>query len=73
MTSCRNRSTYRVRLITVFGAAIAGLAALTAWADSVPFWGAKESVPADTPAVSPTERAEELRNRVRACQRRRRW
>jgi L,D-transpeptidase catalytic domain len=49
MRSCRSRSTYRVRLVTVFGAALVGLAALTAWADSVPFWGAKESVPADTP------------------------
>ncbi len=30
-------------------------------------------LPADTPVVSPEERAEELRQRVRACQRRRRW
>jgi hypothetical protein len=30
-------------------------------------------LPADTPKVSPAERAEELRLRVRACQRRRRW
>lgn len=30
-------------------------------------------LPADTPAVTPEQRAEELRTRVRACQRRRRW
>lgn len=30
-------------------------------------------LPADTPVVTPQERAEELRLRVRACQRRRRW
>lgn len=30
-------------------------------------------LPADTPHVTPEERAEELRQRVRACQRRRRW
>jgi hypothetical protein len=30
-------------------------------------------LPADTPVVTPEERAEELRLRVRACQRRRRW
>jgi hypothetical protein len=30
-------------------------------------------LPADTPVVTPEERAEELRRRVRACQRRRRW
>lgn len=30
-------------------------------------------LPADTPSVSPAQRAEELRQRVRACQRRRRW
>jgi hypothetical protein len=32
-----------------------------------------EHLPADTPLVSAEERAEELRARVRACQRRRRW
>ena len=30
-------------------------------------------LPADTPVVTPEERAEALRRRVRACQRRRRW
>jgi hypothetical protein len=30
-------------------------------------------LPADTPIVTPTERAEQLRARVRAAQRRRRW
>jgi hypothetical protein len=30
-------------------------------------------LPADTPVVTPEQRAEELRRRVRACQRRRRW
>jgi hypothetical protein len=30
-------------------------------------------LPIDTPVVTPDERAEELRRRVRACQRRRRW
>ena len=30
-------------------------------------------LPADTPLVTPDQRAEELRRRVRACQRRRRW
>ena len=30
-------------------------------------------LPADTPVVTPEQRAEELRQRVRACQRRRRW
>lgn len=30
-------------------------------------------LPADTPQVSPAERADELRRRVRACQRRKRW
>jgi hypothetical protein len=30
-------------------------------------------LPADTPIVTPEQRAEELRQRVRACQRRRRW
>jgi hypothetical protein len=32
-----------------------------------------DHLPADTPVVSPEERADELRRRVRACQRRRRW
>lgn len=30
-------------------------------------------LPADTPVVTPDQRAEELRRRVRACQKRRRW
>lgn len=33
----------------------------------------RRHLPADTPVVTPEERAEELRRRVRACQRRRRW
>jgi hypothetical protein len=33
----------------------------------------RQHLPADTPFVTPAERAEELRQRVRACQRRRRW
>ncbi len=33
----------------------------------------RDHLPADTPVVSPAERAEALRQRVRACQRRRRW
>jgi hypothetical protein len=33
----------------------------------------RKHLPADTPVVTPEERAEELRIRVRACQRRRRW
>jgi hypothetical protein len=33
----------------------------------------RDHLPADTPAVSPSERAEHLRARVRASQRRRRW
>jgi hypothetical protein len=33
----------------------------------------RSHLPADTPFVTPEERAEELRRRVRACQRRRRW
>jgi len=33
----------------------------------------RDHLPADTPAVTPGERAQELRLRVRACQRRRRW
>ena len=33
----------------------------------------RNHLPGDTPHVTPAERAEELRRRVRACQRRRRW
>ncbi|MDE2405239.1 MAG: DUF1214 domain-containing protein [Sphingomonadales bacterium] len=33
----------------------------------------RDHMPADTPVVTPEARAEELRTRVRACQRRRRW
>lgn len=33
----------------------------------------RDHLPADTPVVTPEQRAEELRTRVRACQRRRRW
>ena len=33
----------------------------------------RDHLPADTPVVSPEQRAEELRIRVKACQRRRRW
>ena len=33
----------------------------------------RKHLPADTPLVTPQERAEELRRRVRACQRRKRW
>lgn len=33
----------------------------------------RNHLPADTPVVTAAERAEELRQRVRACQRRRRW
>lgn len=33
----------------------------------------RNHLPADTPVVTSAERAEELRQRVRACQRRRRW
>lgn len=33
----------------------------------------RKHLPADTPSVSPEERSEELRRRVRAAQRRRRW
>jgi len=33
----------------------------------------RQHLPADTPSVTPKQRAEELRLRVRACQRRRRW
>jgi hypothetical protein len=39
----------------------------------VKFAELRDHLPADTPVVSPEERAEELRRRVRACQRRRRW
>jgi hypothetical protein len=33
----------------------------------------RDHLPADTPVVTPEQRAEELARRVRACQRRRRW
>ena len=33
----------------------------------------RDHLPADTPVVTPEQRAGELRRRVRACQRRRRW
>jgi hypothetical protein len=33
----------------------------------------RDHLPPDTPTVTPEQRAEELRQRVRACQRRRRW
>jgi hypothetical protein len=33
----------------------------------------RRHLPVDTPVVTPEQRAEELRRRVRACQRRRRW
>ena len=33
----------------------------------------RNHLPSDTPVVSVEERAEELRLRVKACQRRRRW
>jgi hypothetical protein len=33
----------------------------------------RNKLPSDTPVVTPKERSEELRRRVRACQRRRRW
>jgi hypothetical protein len=33
----------------------------------------RDHLPSDTPVVTPQERAEELRRRVRACQKRRRW
>jgi L,D-transpeptidase catalytic domain len=49
MGPCRNRSNFCVRIITVVAAALAGLSAGAVLADSVPFWGAKDSVPADTP------------------------
>lgn len=39
----------------------------------VPFEKVRDYLPADTPHVTQQERAEELRARVRGCQRRRRW
>lgn len=39
----------------------------------VKFSELRDHLPADTPVVTPEERAEELRLRVKACQRRRRW
>jgi hypothetical protein len=39
----------------------------------VKFSELRDHLPADTPRVTPEERVEELRQRVRACQRRRRW
>jgi hypothetical protein len=39
----------------------------------VKFSEIRDHLPADTPVVTPEERDEELRRRVRACQRRRRW
>lgn len=39
----------------------------------VPLAQLRQHLPADTPVVTPAQRAEELRTRVRACQRRRRW
>lgn len=39
----------------------------------VPLAELRSYLPADTPVVTPEERAEELRRRVQACQRRRRW
>jgi hypothetical protein len=39
----------------------------------VKFAELRQHLPADTPVVTPEERADELRRRVRACQRRRRW
>ena len=39
----------------------------------VKFAELRNHLPADTPLVTPEQRAEELRRRVRACQRRRRW
>jgi hypothetical protein len=39
----------------------------------VPLAELRQHLPADTPTVTPEERAEELRTRVRAAQRRRRW
>jgi hypothetical protein len=39
----------------------------------VKFSGIRDHLPADTPTVTPDQRASELARRVRACQRRRRW
>jgi len=39
----------------------------------VKFADLRAHLPADTPVITPAQRAEELRIRVRACQRRRRW
>lgn len=39
----------------------------------VPLAELRQHLPADTPVVTPEERDEELRRRVRACQRRRKW
>jgi hypothetical protein len=39
----------------------------------VKFSELRDHLPADTPTVTPEERAEELRRRIRGCQRRRRW
>lgn len=39
----------------------------------VPLAELRQHLPPDTPLVTPEERAEALRRRVRACQRRRRW
>lgn len=39
----------------------------------VPFAQLRDHLPSDTPTVTPAERAAEIRERVRACQRRRRW
>jgi len=33
----------------------------------------RDHLPKETPTVTPEQRAEQLRARVRACQRRRRW
>jgi hypothetical protein len=41
--------------------------------ERVKFAELRNHLPADTPVVTPEQRAEELRRRVRACQRRRRW
>lgn len=39
----------------------------------VKFAELRDHLPSDTPVITPEQRAEELRIRVRACQRRRRW
>lgn len=39
----------------------------------VKFSEVRDHLPADTPVVTPDERAEQLRQRVQGCQRRRRW